>query len=121
MTSHMGGPTPTVREFKAVLPPAARTLYFKDAIGNISSSHARFGLAATEIELRPRYPLLGGWRVCCLPLRQIHASNPSRTPIAIFGAGCRPGRHGDQCVAALAPAGRLAAVMISLLLPGHGP
>ena len=63
MTSHMAGPVPVVREFKAILPAAARSMYFKDAIGNISSSHARPGLAATEVDLRPRYPLVGGWRV----------------------------------------------------------
>lgn len=38
-------------------------MYFRDEIGNISTSHARFGLANTEVELRPRYPLFGGWKV----------------------------------------------------------
>ena len=63
MMSQMGAPMPSVREFRATLPSAARSLYYRDAIGNISTSHARFGLAATEVDLRPRYPLFGGWKV----------------------------------------------------------
>ena len=63
MMSQMGAPMPSIREFRATLPAAARSMYFRDEIGNISTSHARFGLANTEVELRPRYPLFGGWKV----------------------------------------------------------
>ena len=71
-----------MRELKAQLPPTARSLYFKDAIGNISTSHTRFGLSHTEVDLRPRYPIFGGWRVkvcdcfacCCVWLDTVQAS-----------------------------------------------
>ena len=66
MMSQMGAPMPSIREFRATLPAAARSMYFRDEIGNISTSHARFGLANTEVELRPRYPLFGGWKVSLL-------------------------------------------------------
>jgi oligosaccharyltransferase complex subunit alpha (ribophorin I) len=45
-----------------VLPADARELYFRDVIGNISSSRARFEKNRVFVELRPRYPLFGGWK-----------------------------------------------------------
>jgi oligosaccharyltransferase complex subunit alpha (ribophorin I) len=46
---------------QAVLPPSAHSLYFRDSIGNISSSETRAGLEAVAVQLQPRYPLFGGW------------------------------------------------------------
>lgn len=46
---------------QAVLPPSAHSLYFRDSIGNISSSETRAGLDAVAVQLQPRYPLFGGW------------------------------------------------------------
>ena len=43
------------------LPAGIRDAYFYDLIGNVSTSHLRAGLAESVLELRPRYPLLGGW------------------------------------------------------------
>jgi hypothetical protein len=48
--------------FRAALPPPARWLYFKDEIGNVSTSNVRYGAKKVEAILRPRYPLMGGWR-----------------------------------------------------------
>jgi len=45
-----------------VLPADARELYFRDVIGNISSSRARFEKDRVFVELTPRYPLFGGWK-----------------------------------------------------------
>lgn len=47
---------------RAVLPPPARWLYYKDEIGNVSTSNVRVGRTKVEAILRPRYPLMGGWR-----------------------------------------------------------
>ena len=47
------------------LPPNIRSPYYYDLIGNVSTSHLRVGHMPSEqfsfLELRPRYPLLGGW------------------------------------------------------------
>lgn len=52
------------------LPPGIRNAYFYDLIGNVSTSSLRVapsvpknkqGTAFSILELRPRYPLLGGW------------------------------------------------------------
>ena len=45
----------------AVVPSAARDLYFRDEIGNISTSRVRAGKKDTMVRLSPRYPLYGGW------------------------------------------------------------
>ncbi|XP_074286656.1 dolichyl-diphosphooligosaccharide--protein glycosyltransferase subunit 1B [Silene latifolia] len=46
----------------ARLPPRVHSVYYRDNIGNISSSHLRVGLRKSELEIEPRYPLFGGWR-----------------------------------------------------------
>lgn len=63
MTKTIVGANPVVADFKAVLPPSAHSLYYRDGIGNISTSHTRHSLTKVEVDLRPRYPLLGGWKV----------------------------------------------------------
>ncbi|CAL1355272.1 unnamed protein product [Linum trigynum] len=46
----------------AKLPPRAHSIYYRDAIGNISTSHVRGDSKKTEILIEPRYPLFGGWK-----------------------------------------------------------
>jgi oligosaccharyltransferase complex subunit alpha (ribophorin I) len=47
------------------LPAGVRDAYFTDLVGNVSTSKLRVapagGPAPSVLELRPRYPLLGGW------------------------------------------------------------
>nr|CAG4643894.1 EOG090X04O4 [Lepidurus arcticus] len=52
----------SVKAFKTILPAAAADVYYRDEIGNISTSHLREADDAVEIELRPRFPLFGGWK-----------------------------------------------------------
>lgn len=57
--------TPThaaVKSFKVALPAAARDVYYRDVIGNISTSNLQVQEEAVEVELRPRFPLFGGWK-----------------------------------------------------------
>lgn len=57
--------TPThaaVKSFKTVLPSAARDVYYRDEIGNISTSNMLVQHDSVEVELRPRFPLFGGWQ-----------------------------------------------------------
>lgn len=51
-----------VKMFKTVLPAAASDVYYRDDIGNISTSALRFLEDSVEVELRPRFPLFGGWK-----------------------------------------------------------
>ncbi|UJR26995.1 hypothetical protein I4U23_008302 [Adineta vaga] len=50
-----------VKSFKMSLPASARDIYYRDEIGNVSTSHVRDMQDQVELELRPRYPLYGGW------------------------------------------------------------
>ncbi|XP_070193172.1 dolichyl-diphosphooligosaccharide--protein glycosyltransferase subunit 1-like isoform X2 [Littorina saxatilis] len=52
----------SIKSFKTSLPAAARDVYYRDEIGNISTSHMRELDDAVDIELRPRFPLFGGWK-----------------------------------------------------------
>lgn len=52
----------SVKSYKTMLPAAARDVYYRDEIGNISTSHLREAEDYVELELRPRFPLFGGWQ-----------------------------------------------------------
>ncbi|GFO07410.1 dolichyl-diphosphooligosaccharide--protein glycosyltransferase subunit 1 [Plakobranchus ocellatus] len=52
----------SIRSFKTALPASARDVYYRDEIGNISTSHMREMDESVEVELRPRFPLFGGWK-----------------------------------------------------------
>ncbi|RUS23765.1 Ribophorin I, partial [Jimgerdemannia flammicorona] len=43
------------------LPAGASDPYYRDEIGNVSTSNFRATPRETTLELRPRYPLFGGW------------------------------------------------------------
>lgn len=45
-----------------MLPVSAKDVYYRDEIGNISTSHLKEMDDAVEVELRPRFPLFGGWK-----------------------------------------------------------
>lgn len=55
-------PFSSIKSFKTVLPPTAQDVYYRDEIGNISTSNMRELDDAVELELRPRFPLFGGWK-----------------------------------------------------------
>lgn len=52
----------SVKSFKTILPAAASDVYYRDDIGNISTSALRYLDDAVELDLRPRFPLFGGWK-----------------------------------------------------------
>lgn len=52
----------SVKSFKTILPASATDAYYRDEIGNISTSHMRVLADSVEIDLRPRFPLFGGWK-----------------------------------------------------------
>ncbi|XVE94380.1 hypothetical protein REPUB_Repub02eG0003700 [Reevesia pubescens] len=62
------------RYLVANLPPRAHSVYYRDEIGNISTSHLQGDSKKTELLIEPRYPMFGGWRTAFtigygLPLR----------------------------------------------------
>lgn len=52
----------SVRSYKTILPAAAHSIFYRDSNGNISTSAVKTRKEWIELELRPRYPLFGGWR-----------------------------------------------------------
>ncbi|XP_034950186.1 dolichyl-diphosphooligosaccharide--protein glycosyltransferase subunit 1 [Chelonus insularis] len=52
----------SIQSFDTVLPAAASDIYYRDDIGNISTSHTRIKKDSVEVNLRPRFPLFGGWK-----------------------------------------------------------
>ena len=52
----------SVKSFKTILPASATDVYYRDEIGNISTSHMRILPDSVELDLRPRFPLFGGWK-----------------------------------------------------------
>ncbi|KAG5607878.1 hypothetical protein H5410_029370 [Solanum commersonii] len=58
-------PNNGVSSFKnllAELPPRVHSVYYRDNIGNISSSRLRTNFKKSELLIEPRYPLFGGWK-----------------------------------------------------------
>lgn len=51
----------SVRLLLAELPRSAYNIYFRDAIGNISTSNVRLSSTKTYVGVKPRFPLFGGW------------------------------------------------------------
>lgn len=61
------GGSASVKSFKTLLPSTAADVYYRDEIGNISTSNLRMPGKSSkgepaELELRPRFPLFGGWK-----------------------------------------------------------
>jgi len=58
MKGHIGN---SYRQLKGSLPAGARDVYYRDVIGNISTSNVRHGLESTSLEVETRFPIFGGW------------------------------------------------------------
>ena len=61
------GGASSVKSIHTLLPPNSADVYYRDEIGNISTSNLRAPSKnkpndPVDIELRPRFPLFGGWR-----------------------------------------------------------
>jgi oligosaccharyltransferase complex subunit alpha (ribophorin I) len=61
--SYYNGPTSALKELKVPLKPGSVDPYFTDDIGNVSTSRYRPNrLRDASLELKPRYPVFGGWK-----------------------------------------------------------
>jgi oligosaccharyltransferase complex subunit alpha (ribophorin I) len=52
----------SVKSFKTILPASADDVYYRDEIGNISTSNLLKTEDSVDFEIRPRFPLFGGWK-----------------------------------------------------------
>lgn len=51
-----------VKSYKTILPASATGVYYRDTNGNISTSNMKLLKDSVELDLRPRFPLFGGWK-----------------------------------------------------------
>lgn len=58
-----GGSSPSFRNLVATLPAQANNIYYRDQIGNISTSDVRKTKDGnTELDIQTRFPIFGGWQ-----------------------------------------------------------
>lgn len=61
MTSHVLDQTNVLTSLVFDLPASAEDAYFRDEVGNVSTSHFRRETTKSVLEIIPRFPLFGGW------------------------------------------------------------
>lgn len=54
-------PTPAIKSLNVPLQVGSLNPYFTDDIGNVSTSAFRSNSREANLELKPRYPIFGGW------------------------------------------------------------
>ncbi|KAI0125670.1 Ribophorin I [Xylariales sp. AK1849] len=54
--------TYALKELKFGLQPGSKDAYFTDVIGNVSTSRFRTNRREASLEIKPRYPIFGGWK-----------------------------------------------------------
>ncbi|KAI9124574.1 hypothetical protein K1719_004496 [Acacia pycnantha] len=77
----------------ARLPPRVHSVYYRDGIGNISSSRLRMDFLKSELLIEPRYPLFGGWKSTFvigygLPVEDFLFESPDGGRYLNFTFGC---------------------------------
>jgi oligosaccharyltransferase complex subunit alpha (ribophorin I) len=60
-SSHYNAPSTAIKEMRFPLKVGSLTPYFTDVIGNVSTSRFRSNKREANLELKPRYPVFGGW------------------------------------------------------------
>lgn len=61
MTQYANPPTIAGKDLHFPLPGGVNSPYFTDDIGNVSTSRFRHGSRQSDLVLKPRYPIFGGW------------------------------------------------------------
>ncbi|KIW02987.1 uncharacterized protein PV09_05647 [Verruconis gallopava] len=62
MTQYASPPTTALKELKIPLHVGSVDAYFTDDIGNVSTSRFRTNSREALLEVKPRYPVFGGWK-----------------------------------------------------------
>ncbi|CZT14141.1 probable oligosaccharyltransferase alpha subunit [Ramularia collo-cygni] len=60
-SSYYNPPTSALKELRFPLVTGSLDPYFVDDIGNVSTSRFRSNVREANLELKPRYPIFGGW------------------------------------------------------------
>ncbi|EME42247.1 hypothetical protein DOTSEDRAFT_73166 [Dothistroma septosporum NZE10] len=60
-SSYYNPPTSALKELKFPLTVGSVDAYFTDDIGNVSTSRFRANARESNLEIKPRYPVFGGW------------------------------------------------------------
>lgn len=60
-TQYYNPPTSALKALNVPLKAGSLNPYFTDDIGNVSTSRFRNSLREANLELKPRYPVFGGW------------------------------------------------------------
>ncbi len=72
-------PSPSFRSLVAQLPAQAHSIYYRDQIGNISTSDIRTSKSKDlELEIQTRFPIFGGWQT------QFYLGYSIPTELALF-------------------------------------
>jgi len=61
-TQYYNPPTSALKSLNLPLKVGSLNPYFTDDIGNVSTSRYRSNLREANLELKPRYPVFGGWK-----------------------------------------------------------
>lgn len=59
--SYYNHPTAALKQLTYPLHPGTSDVYYTDEIGNVTTSRFRSNLREAHLELKPRFPLMGGW------------------------------------------------------------
>jgi len=61
-TSYYNPPTSALKELRFPLVAGSVDAYYTDDIGNVTTSRFRANARESNLEIKPRYPLFGGWK-----------------------------------------------------------
>ncbi|CAO3609958.1 unnamed protein product [Cunninghamella echinulata] len=61
LSSQIHSATNLLKSLTLRLPVGATDVYYRDEIGNVSTSNFRYERDASVLNIRPRYPVFGGW------------------------------------------------------------
>ena len=61
-TRRSSAPTPAFSSLHAQLPRGAQEIYYRDQIGNISTSDLTFAIDSVGLDIETRFPIFGGWQ-----------------------------------------------------------
>ncbi|KAF1984355.1 Ribophorin I [Aulographum hederae CBS 113979] len=62
MSAYSNPPTTALKDMRLPLKVGSMNPYFTDDIGNVSTSRFRSGRQEALLEIKPRYPVFGGWK-----------------------------------------------------------
>jgi oligosaccharyltransferase complex subunit alpha (ribophorin I) len=61
MSQYANPPSSAAKDLRLVLQGGVTNPYFVDDIGNVSTSNFRPGKRESSLQIKPRYPIFGGW------------------------------------------------------------